>query len=149
MGFETFLAIAGLVASVGGSLYSAQQQNEMAEYNERVELQAAEMEKDKANYDARMHNQEVRRILATQRSLFGKSGISSETGSPLLVMSDSIKQGAMDALAIRYGGDVAAAKHKSAANLYRMEGQNAKSAGIIKAGTSLLSGAGEIYKTYK
>jgi hypothetical protein len=69
------------------------------------------------------------------------SGVSSESGSPVLVMEDSVKQGALDALAIRYGGDVEAARQRSAANLYKMQGNNAMTAGFINAGSSLLSGA--------
>ncbi|PKN37682.1 MAG: hypothetical protein CVU62_08125 [Deltaproteobacteria bacterium HGW-Deltaproteobacteria-2] len=148
MGLETGLAVAGIVASVAGTLITASQQSDMSNYNAAVANQNAEAIEDKAAYDAKMHNQEVRKMLATQRSLYGKSGVSSEEGSPLLVMNDTVKQGAMDALAIRYGGDVEAAKQRSAANLYKMEGKNIKTAGAIGAGTTLLAGAGNLYKYY-
>jgi hypothetical protein len=147
----TALAIIGLVGtavSVVGTVMSAQQQNDMADYNAAVSNQNAQMAEEKAAYDARIHNQGVRKILAAQRSLYGKSGISSEEGSPLLVMDDTIKQGAMDALAIRYGGDVAAAQQRSAANLYKMQGKNAMTSGMLGAGTTLLSGTASAYKTY-
>jgi hypothetical protein len=147
----TALAIIGLVGtavSVVGTVMSAQQQNDMADYNAAVSNQNAQMAEEKAAYDARIHNQGVRKILAAQRSLYGKSGISSEEGSPLLVMDDTIKQGAMDALAIRYGGDVAAAQQRSAANLSKMQGKNAMTSGMLGAGTTLLSGTASAYKTY-
>lgn len=145
------LAIIGLIGtavSVVGQVMSASQQSDMANYNAKVANQNAEAIEDKAAYDARMHNQEVRKMLATQRSLYGKSGVSSEEGSPLLVMDDTVKQGAMDALAIRYGGDVEAAKARSQANLFKMQGKNIMTAGMMGAGTTLLSGAGNAYKTY-
>lgn len=134
------VAIIGAVISAVGTLYTVQQQQAMADYNEKVARQNAQMAEDKANYDARMHNQEVQRMLATQRSLYGISGVSSESGSPLLVMADSVKQGAMDSLAIKYGGNVEAAKQRSAAAMYRMQGDAAMTAGMFSAGSSLLSG---------
>jgi type IV secretory pathway VirJ component len=139
------LGVAGLLASVAGTVYSASQEQKMADYNADVAAQNAQMAEDKAAYDAKMHNREVRRVLANQRSLYGKSGLSEE-GSPLLVMEDSLKQGAMDALAIRYGGDVEASKQRSQANLFRMQGKNIMTSGAINAGTTLLSGASKLYK---
>ena len=146
------IAIIGLIGtaiSAAGTFMSAQQQSEATDYNADVANQNAQMAEDKAAYDAKMHNQEVRRILATQRALYGKSGVSSESGSPLLVMDDTVKQGAMDALAIRYGGDVAAAQERSKANLYKMQGKNIMTAGAIGAGTTLLAGGASAYKTWK
>lgn len=145
MGAEV-IAFAGLIASAAGTLFSANQQKKMADYNAAVSENNAEMAENKAAYDAKMHNQEVRRILATQRGLYGKSGVDSSSGSPLLVMNDTVKQGAMDALAIRYGGDIAAAQQRSQANLYKMQGNNAMMSGGISAGTSLLSGALKLIK---
>lgn len=144
MGAEVIVGIIGLAVSAAGAIMSGQQQQAMADYNVKVAEQNAMMAKDKANYDARMNNQQVKRMLATQRSLYGMSGVSSESGSPVLVMEDSVKQGALDALAIRYGGDVEAARQRSAANLYKMQGNNAMTAGVINAGSSLLSGASKL-----
>lgn len=144
MGIEVGLGLMGMVLSAAGTLMSASQQSDMANYNAAVAEQNAKMATDKATYDAKMHNQEVRRILAAQRSLYGASGVSSESGSPLLVMDDTIKQGAMDALAIRYGGDVEAAKQRSAANLYRMQGKNAMTSSVIGAGSTLLTAASKL-----
>lgn len=150
MGFDPVtIGIIGLAASAisaGGSFISGMQQQDMANYNAAVAEQNAKMATDKATYDAKMHNQEVRRILAAQRSLYGASGVSSESGSPLLVMDDTVKQGAMDALAIRYGGDVDAAKQRSQANLYRMQGKNAMTSSVIGAGSTLLTGMTKLTK---
>jgi len=58
-----------------------------------------------------------------------------------LVMEDTAAQGELDALAIRYGGDVNAARNRSAANLSRMQGSTAMTASYFQAGSTLLSGA--------
>lgn len=144
LGTSVVLGLVGLAASAAGIFISGSQQQSMANYNAAVAEQNAKMATDKATYDAKMHNQEVRRILAAQRSLYGASGVSSESGSSLLVTDDTVKQGAMDALAIRYGGDVKAAKQRSAANLYRMQGKAAMTSAGIGAGTTLLTGASKL-----
>ena len=86
--------------------------------------------------------------MSRQRALYGKSGVEIE-GSPLLVMEDTAAQGEMDALAIRWGGDVAAARARSEANLMKMQGRTAGRLGAIQAGTTLLSGAGQTYRDYR
>ncbi len=146
MGWVTAaVAIAGLVAaaaSAAGTVMSADAQRKASNYNADVADANARAAQDKAAYDEKMHKESVRKILASQRALYGKSGLSSE-GSPLLVMEESTKAGEMDALAIRYGGDIAAAKERSSANLLRMQGKNIKTAGYIGAGSTLLAGASQ------
>ena len=139
--------VAAAVISAGAGVYSADAQrragNQQADYNAAVAEQDAKAAKAKAEYDEKAHRENVRKILATQRALYGKSGVSME-GSPLLVMEDTQKQGELDALAIRYGGDVASARSRSEANVARMTGRNnayAAKAGYIQAGSTLLSGA--------
>jgi hypothetical protein len=136
------LVIAGISAAVaaGGAVYSGVQQSNAADYNAAVAEQDALAANDRAKSEEDAHRESIRRILATQRALYGKSGLSME-GSPLLVMEDTAAQGELDALTIRYGGDIAAAKGRSSANLSRMQGGAAKTASYFQAGSTLLSGA--------
>jgi len=135
-------------ASAGYSAYSQQQageaRKEEAEENAIIAEQNAQAAEDKAKYDEEMHRQKVKKLLKSQRALFGGSGVEME-GSPMMVQADTANQGEMDALAIRKGGSVAAAEQRSMANLYRMQGRNAKSTAyaqsygtMLSAGSSLL-----------
>jgi hypothetical protein len=133
-------AVASAVIGATGAVISADSQRKAANYNADRAEQNAKAAEEKAAYDERMHRESVRKILSAQRALYGDSGLSME-GSPLLVMEDSTKQAELDALAIRYGGDINAAQQRSSANLLRMQGANAQTAGYITAGTTLLSGA--------
>ena len=142
----TYLAIAAAVAAAAGSAYSADTSrragNQQADYNAAVATEDAKAAKAKAEYDEKAHRENVRKILATQRALYGKSGLSME-GSPLMVMEDTQKQGELDALAIRYGGDVASARARSEANVAKMTGRNnayGAKAGYVQAGSTLLGG---------
>jgi hypothetical protein len=127
---------------------SASAQKKMADYNAAVAEQGAAAARDKAAYDEAMHREQVRKILSTQRALFGVSGVDM-TGSPLLVMEDTAKKSELDALAIRYGGDVAAARERSQANLSRMQGEAVKTSSYYQAGSTLLQGASNTYGNYQ
>ncbi|OGP65584.1 MAG: hypothetical protein A3K22_03505 [Deltaproteobacteria bacterium RBG_16_42_7] len=151
MAIETVGMIITAVAAAGGAYYSyesGQQQKKAYKANAAILEQDALAEKQKAEYEEGAHRNRIRQILSRQKALYGKSGVQME-GSPLLVMEDTAAQGEMDALAIRYGGDVAAARTRSEANLMRMQGRTAGRLGTIKAGTTLLQGAGQSYRTYR
>lgn len=141
-------AIAGVLVSAAGAIYSGMQQKQAADYNAKVAENQAQSIQNKAMYEEQIHRERVRKILSAQRSVFGASGLDTASGSPLLVREDSAMQGEMDAMAIRYGGDVEAANARSAANLYRMQGRTAQTAGFIQAGGSLLSGGAQVYRDF-
>lgn len=150
---STYLAIAAAaaVASAGvgtaGAIQSGKSQEDMAEYNAAVATEDAKAAKYKAGYDEQAHRDQVRKTLSAQRAAYGASGVDM-TGSPLLVMEDTAQQGELDALAIRYGGDVEASRQRSAANLYRMQGSSAKTSSYYQAGSTLLSGASSTLSNY-
>ncbi len=142
--------IIGLIVSVvaaGVSAYSAvkqgEAQKEAAEANEEIALANAQAIQEKAKYDEEMHREKVKKILKSQRALYGGSGVDME-GTPLMVQADTMEQGELDAMAIRRGGDVAAAEQRSMAKLYKMQGKAAQKQGYYSAGSSLLSAGSKI-----
>lgn len=149
-GVETALLVTALVGT-GVSAYSAieqgQAQKKAADENAAIAEANAQAAEDKAKYDEAQHREKVKRLLSSQRALYGASGVDME-GSPLMVQADTLDQGNMDALAIRKGGSVAAAEQRSMANLYRMQGKSARTSSYLSAGSTLLSGANSGIKTY-
>lgn len=145
-GIEIALIGAATAMAAGGAVYAGDQQRKAANMNADIAEQNAIAERNKAAYDENIHRESVRKLLSSQRALYGKSGVDM-TGSPLLVMEDTAGQGELDALAIRYGGDIAAAKQRSSANLSRMQGKSAQTASYFQAGSTLLSGASQAYTT--
>jgi hypothetical protein len=139
----TILGIGALVTSAAGATYAGIQQSNAADYSASVSEQAARAAKDKAQYDENKHREMVRQIISSQNALYGKSGVDM-TGSPLLTLEDTAGQGELDALAIRHGGDVEAARQRSAAALAEMKGDSAFTSGLIGAGSSLLTGASKV-----
>jgi hypothetical protein len=138
-----YISIAMMAVSVVGKVIESDQQRKAYNYQADVAEQNAIAAQNKAKYEEDAHRRQLQKIMSTQRTLYGKANIDL-AGSPLLVMEDTAAQGELDALAIRFGGDIAAAQQRSAANLARMQGQNAMTAGYISAGTSLLAGAKDV-----
>lgn len=139
--------VAGTGVAVAGQIQQAKAEKEVADYNAEVlESQAKAVEK-KTTFDEDLHRDRVRKILSSQRAQYGSRGIDI-TGTPLLVQLDTAERGELDALAIRYGGDVEAALTRSQANLVKMGGRNRRVASYYGAGRTLLSGASSLAGTY-
>jgi Flp pilus assembly protein TadB len=145
----TALIISAVVAAVGAgtSAYSSikqgEAQKEAAEENAKIAEANARAAQEKAAYDEEMHRERVKKILKSQRALYGASGVDME-GTPMIVQADTMEQGELDALAIRRGGDVAAAEQRSMARLYKMQGKSALKQGYYSAGSSLLGSGSSI-----
>jgi len=125
------------IIAAAAAIYAGAQQKKAAQYTADTYAADAKAKKDKAALDAEQHRDLVRRYLSSQRALIGKAGLE-ESGSALLGLEETAGQGEFDALVIRYGGDVAAARSTSAATLARAQGKAAQTASVIRAGGSLL-----------
>jgi len=126
-------SIAGAVGtgiSVIGAIQGGKAENSAAQFNAdsaRMEAQARETAQRTA----------AQRQLGSIRAGVSKSGATME-GTPLAVLSESAANAEIDALNTRYSGQREAA-------LYEARGRNAKTAGYVRAGTSLLTGAGRYF----
>lgn len=133
-------AIASL-ASARGQEQAGQAQQQASEYNARILEDDSKAVQQKAKYDEEIHRERVRQLLSQQRAAISRAGVTIE-GTPLLATLDTIEKGEMDALAIRHGGQVEAKRKLSQASVSRFEGQQARQASRIGAGTTLLTGLG-------
>ena len=124
------LQIAGTAASVMGAIQGGKAENSAAQFNADSARQEA------ASREAAQRAQ-ADRALGSIRAGVSKSGATME-GTPLAVLSESAANAEIDALNTRYSGQREAA-------LYESRGRNARTAGYVRAGTSLLTGAGRYF----
>ena len=107
----------------------------------KAESQAAQFNADSARMEAQARETaqrvQAQRQLGSIRAGVSKSG-ATMAGTPLAVLSESAANAEIDALNTRYSGQREAA-------LYEARGRNAKTAGYMRAGTSLLSSAGKYF----
>lgn len=138
-------AAASAVQAVG-AIQSGQAQSKQAAYQAQVYQQQAAREREVAASQEEDYRRQQSRLMAARRAALGASGIEASTGSPLLVSQDFAGEAELQALRIRNAGDVSATRLEQQAGLTRAEGASARTAGFMRAGSSLLSGFGEAYR---
>ena len=140
------IGVAAALAGAGVAAYSAVEAGHAREaagkYNKEVAENQAQAARDQAKIAANIRETEIRRILASQTSRLGASGVIPSEGSPLLVQMESAQQGALDVARLQYSGEVGARGYESQGILEGFYGKQARRAGNLGAGSSLLSGVG-------
>ena len=132
-------------------------QAKVNENNKQIAEWQAQDSIDRGSVKEKQHRIKVSQLKGTQRSVLAASGVVVDDGSALDILGDTAELGELDALTIRsnaereaYDYKVAGMNEGAQAEINRISGQNAASAGRAKGMTSLLSGAGSIAdKWYK
>lgn len=143
-GLSAALQGIGILASAAGSVAAGSQANKVAEYNAKVAENNAVAAQQSAAYEAGLTRENVRRVIGAQRAAGASSGLDTTSGTPVAVLGDTAQQGEMDVLAQLYSGNAAAVGYRNDARRMKAEGRAQKQAGFINAGTSLLSGFGQM-----
>jgi hypothetical protein len=141
------LAAIGTGTAAYGQITSAHQQAATAKYNAELAERNAKSAKKNAEYEARQKRKETARLLGRQRALYGKAGVAME-GSPLIVAQETAAEGEMDALMIERGYAQKSAAYLSQAKLAKMRAKNYGQQGYWGAGSTLLTGAGQVATGY-
>ena len=145
--FSAISGVVGTAVSALGAIQAGNAQNEAAQYNAKIADNNATAERERAAYDAGLIKDERRRVIGSQRAAMAANGLEISTGSPVAVLGDTTGQSEMDVLARLYGGESAATAYGNDATRMRIEGKAAKQAGMIGAGTTLLTGLGSTFKS--
>lgn len=130
---------------VGGAsaIEQGRQQSAALEYNAQVARQQALAELERARLEEAQFRRRSRQVEGAQRAAMGVSGAVVGSGSFQDVLADDAIQAELGALAIRYGGQQQARFYSQQARLDRRRAASASRAGIIRGGTTLLTGAYE------
>ena len=154
--------LTGLGALTGayGQYRSGQAQARQAEYqaalaarNAQQAQYQADYERESAKENAAQHRRQVGQTIGSQRSLLAASGVdlSDPDSSAMNILGDTAQWGEYDAQKLLHQGELKAWSYGNQAGQEQanslMYGRGAKQsslAGAIGAGTSLLSGAGQV-----
>ena len=129
----------GLFSAVS-AISQGSSQERLAERNAQIAKQQATQIEQEAAFEEGRKRSETQRLKASQRAAQGAAGGGVDTGSNLLVLEETATLGELDALTIRYRGDVQARRVRAQAETDIFEGQIAQQTGRLQAGTSLLTG---------
>ena len=142
-----------MAAAAAVTVVAAVQQGRAAkaasEYNAQMDARNAQMAREQAALQAQQAEREGYMRLGSIRAAQGKSGGRAAEGSVIDVLGDVAAQNELQRQDILYRGSAKAYGYESDAALERYEGKQAQTAGYLKAGSALLSGASSTAGAFK
>jgi len=140
-----FIAVAlsaiGTVTAVAGAAQAGDAQQAAEQYNAQVDAVKAQEAQNQAASQAAIDQQTTRRNIGQISAAYGAGGVDA-SGTPLSVMMDQTTQGEMQRQLDLYRGNTNSMSDLQQATLDTASGAAAASAGAIKAGSTLMTGAG-------
>ena len=149
MWVATIAVVAGASLTAYSQYQAGKAQKAMADYNAKLAENEAIAQEQATRAETERMRSEKRRMLATQRAAYGKTGAIATEGTSLLTMAEQAGEMEKDILNMQRTGAMQAQASRSEAALSRYQGKQAKAQGIMKAGSSLLSGVAGGVSTYK
>lgn len=141
------LAIAGLaISAVGagvaayGAIQGASAQNKALQYNADVQNQKAQVASTQGDIDAQTKTLQTRLLLGQQQAAYAGGGVDVNSGSSLIVGSQTAAYGALDAAAVKRNAQLAAWGDTATADSDLSQQINPVNAGL----TSLISSGSSI-----
>lgn len=144
-----FIAVAASVAGAGAAAYGAIQSGNAASaadnYNAEVAAANATAATQQAQQNAMLQQQQAKQQLGSVVASYGASGVDAGSGSALDVLSMSASNAELDRQTILYKGQLQANGYTDEAQLDSSSAANAGEQGDLKAASSLLTGAANVY----
>jgi len=144
----TAVAVGSTLASTAVTFDQQRKQGKFQQATARYNARVAENQAEKTiNAGVERENEQRRRtaqLISRQRAQLGAASVDLGSGSALQIQDDAAFQGEVDALRIRNNTLDQADSLQTGAELTRIEGDNARSAGNTAAVGTLFSGAGRV-----
>ncbi len=153
---STLLGAAGQIQQGNAAAAAADHNAKIADMNATISERRAKDAMERGQQEEQRKRIDVAQLQGRQRAAMAANGLDLTFGSPLDTLVDTAVLGELDALTIRqntarevYDRKVDASNQRAGAQLQRMEGRSAKSAGYLAAAGTVLTGAGRAYGQYK
>ena len=134
------MGIVSIIATAASPAYSAYSSYRAGKEEKKERRRAATEITRRRELEAQAAEKKHRRILASQRALYGAAGVTME-GSPLLVQIESLKESEEELARIRQFGEYEASQQ-------RRLGSMAQRSGYVEAGGEVVRGVGKIPRIY-
>lgn len=142
-----FAIAGGTVLSVAGQAAQAEAQAGAQEFSANVQEENAQIASAQAQEEANRIRTDRDRRIGRARAQYAASGVLTNTGSPLAILSDIAEEAELDALTVKYQGSLRSRDSRNQAAVDRAGASNTRTAGAISAGASLLSGGANFAST--
>jgi len=138
MSFTQLLLGVGTGLVVQQQIRAGQQQQQIFEFNAAINRQKAELTKQAGKLKTERLRRQKRAFGRKQQAAFAVAGVRL-TGSPLQVLADTAAELEFDIMVEDFNTRIAVLNAETSGELDIVRGQQAQSAGLINAGTTLLS----------
>lgn len=139
-------AVGGAVSAYG-SYQQGKQEQKAYDYNAQIAERSAEAARIRAKLNEYQKMKAAKTQVGFERGIYAKAGVAVDTGSPLDAMVESLSNAYLDIAIDSYNNKITENQATSEASMSRYYGKQAKSAGMFKAGMTLLETAGNFQKT--
>jgi hypothetical protein len=129
--------LASTALTVAGQVQSSRAQSAAASANAAMQRQEADSARAIGSARQEAQRRRARELLGEQRAAIGQAGIG-WGGSAQDVLEQSAATAELDTMNIGYESELQARGLMSRANISEFEGKQAKKAGMLRAGTTLL-----------
>ncbi|MCB9942991.1 MAG: hypothetical protein H6851_05145 [Geminicoccaceae bacterium] len=138
----TALMAAGAGIQAWGALQEGNAAKDAADWQATVQRQNAALRRRQASADEEKHRSEMRQRIGMQRAAEAESGFAL-AGSALDLLEQTVRHGELDALNIRYAGQLDSRALELGADNAELDGINARRAGRTRAVAALIGGIGQ------
>lgn len=138
------LAAASTAAQAGMQVMSAKGQSQQAKMQAELARRQADRERQIGAMQAQQQREKNKRTEGTQRALLAARGGDTGTGSALLVQGELAEEGEFNARLQENNAAARASGFEAESVLQQARARQARAAGLMRAGSTLLSGASDI-----
>lgn len=143
------LTVVSAAVSATAAIQQGQAQKNAAEYNAKVQEQAAHDALQRGSDEAAANQDRTRRLIATQRAGFGASGLDISSGSPLDILTETAGLGKLDSLRLINNAQREGQGLMAQSEITKYQGDQAQTAGYMNAAATILGSASNGYFGYK
>lgn len=141
--FALIASAASAAVGAAGAVAAGNAQKSADAYNAQIAQQNADQVASVSGAQEQAQDRSDRQKLGATAAAYGAAGVD-VSGSPLEVMADSATQARLNALSIKYNGQVGANHDLSQKNIDTFMGNQAQTAGYIGAGSTLLNAGSKL-----
>jgi len=144
MGMGGAIGMLGTGMSAMGQMQAGKQSAAASRYNAQLAIQQADATRTSGKLAEYQQNKRDAQVIGMQRAVSAKSGVSF-TGSPIMVLKDSLANANLNMMVNRYNTEVEARSYESQAKIDRRMASNAESSGMMSAGATILGGVTKLF----
>ncbi|SRR5574343_255021 len=138
----------GTGVSTFGAIMQGKREAEAAKAQAKLSAFQADAEIKRGDREEESMRREASRLVGQQRAAYAAAGVRL-TGSPLLVMAQTIQDSEQDILALQKETDARALSYRMQSRIFEDTATQATTSSYFKAGSTILTGLGSGIQTWK